>query len=147
MLSYDWLFVTLWNPLSFIVSFSLLELMSIELVMLYHHLILCYPFLLLPSSFPASESFPMSQLFASGGQSTAISASASVLPMNSQDWFALGLTGLFSLHSKGLSRNLQCHNLKVSLLYAIYSSTYYYIIYSYCKLEIWTRITFCWYYS
>ena len=53
-------------------------------------------------SFPASESFPMSQFFTSGGQS--IGASVSVLPMNSQDWFPLGLTGLISLKSKGLSR-------------------------------------------
>ena len=55
-------------------------------------------------SFPASGSFPMSQLFASGGQSTGASTSASVLPMNIQDWFPLGLTGLISLQSKGLSR-------------------------------------------
>ena len=55
-------------------------------------------------SFPASGSFPMSQLFASGGQSIGASALSSVLPMNSQDWFPLGLTGLISLQSKGLSR-------------------------------------------
>jgi len=55
-------------------------------------------------SFPASGSFPMSQFFASGGQSIAVSASASVLPMNIQDWFPLGWTGLISLQSKGLSR-------------------------------------------
>ena len=53
-------------------------------------------------SFPASGSFPVSQFFTSGGQS--IGASASVLPMNIQDWFPLGWTGLFSLQSKGLSR-------------------------------------------
>ena len=55
-------------------------------------------------SFPASGSFPMSQLFASGGQSTRASASASVLLRNIQDWFPLGLTGLISLQFKGLSR-------------------------------------------
>ena len=55
-------------------------------------------------SFPASGSFPMSQLFTSGCQSTGASASVSVLPMNIQDWFSLGLTGLISLQSKGLSR-------------------------------------------
>ena len=55
-------------------------------------------------SFPASGSFPMSQFFASGGQSYGISASASVLPMNIQDWFPLGWTGWISLQSKGLSR-------------------------------------------
>ena len=60
------------------------------------------PFSSCLQSFQASESFPMSQFFSSGGQS--IGASASVLPMNIQDWFPLGLTGLISLQSKGLSR-------------------------------------------
>ena len=55
-------------------------------------------------SFPASGSFWMSQFFASGGQSIGVSASASVFPKNSQDWFPLRLTGLISLQSKGLSR-------------------------------------------
>ena len=55
-------------------------------------------------SFPASESFPVSQFFSSGGQSTGVAASASVLPMNIQDWFPLGWTGWISLQSKGLSR-------------------------------------------
>ena len=55
-------------------------------------------------SFPASGSFPMSQFFSSGGQSTGVSASASVLPMSIQDWFPLRLTGWISLQSKGLSR-------------------------------------------
>ena len=57
-----------------------------------------------PLPFPASGSFPMSQLFASGGQSTGVSASTSVLPMNTQDWSLLGWTGWNSLQSKGLSR-------------------------------------------
>ena len=57
-----------------------------------------------PQSFPASGSFPMSCLFASGGQSTGPLASVSVLPMNIQGWFPWGLTGLLSLLSKGLSR-------------------------------------------
>ena len=57
-----------------------------------------------PLSFPASGSFQMSQLFTSGGQSIGVSASASVLPMNIQDWFPLGLTGWISMLSKGLSR-------------------------------------------
>ena len=55
-------------------------------------------------SFPASGSFPMRQFFTSGGQSIGASASTSVLPMNNQDWFPLGLTGLISLQSKGLSK-------------------------------------------
>ena len=57
-----------------------------------------------PQSLPASESFPMSQLFTWGGQSIGVSASASVLPMNTQDWSPLGWTGWISLQSKGLSR-------------------------------------------
>ena len=62
------------------------------------------PFSSLPQSFPASGSFPMSQFFASGGQSTGVSTSASVLPMNTQDWSPLGLTGWITSQSKGLSR-------------------------------------------
>ena len=61
------------------------------------------PFSSSPQSFPTSGSFPMSQLFASGGQSIGVSASTSVLPMNTQDW-SLGWTGWISLQSKGLSR-------------------------------------------
>ena len=61
------------------------------------------PFSSCPQSLPASGSFPMSQLFAWGGQSTGVSASASVLPMNTQDWSPLGWTG-WILQSKGLSR-------------------------------------------
>ena len=55
-------------------------------------------------SFPGSGSFPVRQLFASGGQSTGVSASTSVLTMNTQDWSPLGWTGWISLQSKGLSR-------------------------------------------
>ena len=62
------------------------------------------PFSSCPQSLPASGSFPMSQFFASGGQSTGVSASASVLPMNTQDWSPLGWTGWISLQSKGPSR-------------------------------------------
>ena len=68
------------------------------------HLILCHPLLLQPSIFPTSASFQMSQFFTSSGQSIGVSASASVLPMNIQDWFSLGWTGWISLLSKGLSR-------------------------------------------
>ena len=83
------LFVIPWTAarqasLSITNSQSLLKLMSIEPVMPSNHLILCCPFLLLPSSFPASGSFLVSQLFTSGGQSIGVSASASVLPMNIQ---------------------------------------------------------------
>ena len=62
------------------------------------------PFSSCPQSFPVSGSFPMSQLFTSGGQSIGVSASASVLPMNTQGWSPLGWTGWISLQSKGLSR-------------------------------------------
>ena len=109
-LSHVWLFVTPWTAahqasLSFTISWSLLRLMSIELVMLSNRLILCRPPLLLClQSFPASGSFPTSQFFTSGGQSTGASASASVLPTNIQGWFPSGLTSLISLQSKGLSR-------------------------------------------
>ena len=62
------------------------------------------PFSSCPQSLPASKSFPMSQLFAGGGQSIGFSALASVLPMNTQDWSPLEWTGWISLRSKGLSR-------------------------------------------
>ena len=62
------------------------------------------PFFFCPHSFPASGSFPVSQLFASDGQRIGFSASTSVLPMNTQDWSPLGWTGWISLQSKGLSR-------------------------------------------
>ena len=65
-----------------------------------HH----FPFSSCLQSFPASESFPMSQFFTSGGPSIGVSASTLVIPMNTQDWFPLGWTGLISLQSKGLSR-------------------------------------------
>ena len=83
---------------------SLLKLMSIVTVIPSNHLILRRPLLPLPSSFPSSGSFQMSQFFASGDQSIGVSASASVFPMNIQDWFPLRWTGWISLQSKGLSR-------------------------------------------
>ena len=84
------------------VSRSLLRFMSTELGMLSNHFrSSAAPFSFCPQSFPASGSFPMSWLFASGGQSVGASVSASVLPMNIQGWFPLGLTGLISLQSTG----------------------------------------------
>ena len=91
---------TLCNNMDFTVSQSLLKLMSIELVMPSNHLILCRPLLLLSSVFLASGSFLMSQFFTSSGQSIGASASSSVLPVNIQDWFPLGLTDLISLQSQ-----------------------------------------------
>ena len=81
-----------------------LKLMAIELVMPSGRLILCCPLSSCPQCFSASQSLPMCGLFTSGGQSIGVSASASVLPMNIQDWFPLGLTDWISLQSKGLSR-------------------------------------------
>ena len=101
---------------SFIISLSLFKLVFFESVMPSDQLILCRPLLLLLQSFPASGSFPVSHVFASGGQSIGASASASVLPMNIQGWFPLGLTGLISLLSKGLSNLLQHHTSKLSIL-------------------------------
>ena len=108
-LSRVWLFATPWiaarqASLSITNSQSLLKLMSIELVMPSSHLILCHPLSSFPQSLPASRSFPMSQLFAWGGQSTGVSAPASVLPMNTQDLSPLGWTGWIFLQSKVLSR-------------------------------------------
>ena len=75
------------------------------------------PFSSCLQSFPVSGSFPMSQFFVSDCQSIGVSASASVLPMNIQDWFPLGWTGLISLQSKGLSSLLQHHSSKASILW------------------------------
>ena len=77
--------------------------MPIESVMPSNHLILCRPFSYCLQSFPASESFPISWFFASGGQSTGASGPASVLPMSIQVYFPLGLIDLISLLFKGLS--------------------------------------------
>jgi len=84
-------------------SWSSSKLMSIESVTQSSHHILCCPLLLLPPTPPASDSFPMSQLFAWGGQSIGVSALASVLPKNTQDWSPSEWTGWISLQSKGLS--------------------------------------------
>ena len=84
------------------------------------------PFSSCLQSFPASGSFQMSQLFAWGGQSIGISASASVLPMNTQDWSPLGWTGWISLHSKGLSRvfsNTTIKSINALALSFLYRST------------------------
>ena len=97
-------------------SWSPLKLMSIESVMPSNHLILCCPLLLTPSIFPGIRSFPMSQFFASGGQSIEVSASTSVLPKHSRlisfriDWFDL-------LVVQGTLKSLiQHYSLKASIL-------------------------------
>ena len=91
------------TSLSFTSSWSLLKLMSIEPMMPSNHLSLCHPLILPPSIFPRLGSSLMSQFFASGGQNIGASVSASVLPRNIQDWFPLGLTGVISLQTRGLS--------------------------------------------
>ena len=103
------LFVTPWTAarqasLSITNSRNLLKPRSIALVMPSNHIILCCPLLLLLSILPSIRVFPMSCLFTSGDQSIGVSSSASVLPMNIENWFPLELTGLISLQSKGLSR-------------------------------------------
>ena len=121
LLSCIWLFATPWTAagqasLSITSSQRLLKLRSIESVMPSKHLNLCHPLLLLPSSFPASGSFPMSQFFTSGGQNIGVSASASILPMNIQmisfriDWLDL-------LAVQGTLKSLlQHHSSKASIL-------------------------------
>ena len=102
-------FVTLWTAacqasLSITSSQSLLKLLSIVSVMPSNISSSVIPFSSCLQYVPASGFFPMCHLFASGGHSIGVLASASVFPMNIQDWFPLGLTGLISLQSKGLSR-------------------------------------------
>ena len=91
--------------LSFTISWSLLRFMSTESVMLFTISPSVAVFPSCPQSFSESGSFPVSQLFTSGGQSTEASVSASVLVMSTQGWFSKGLTDLISLLSKGLSKS------------------------------------------
>ena len=114
-------FATPWSvaqqaSLSFTISWSLLKLMSIELVMPCKYLSSVIPFSSCLQSFPASGSFQMSQFFASGGQSIGVSPSASVLPMNIQGWSFLGLTGFYLLAVQETLKNLlQHHRSEVSI--------------------------------
>ena len=109
LLSCVWLFAISWAAacqasLSIANSQNLLKLMSIELVMPSNHLILCHPLLLLPSIFPSIRVFSNESVLQSGGQSIGVSASASALPMDIQDWFPLRWTGWISLQSRGILR-------------------------------------------
>ena len=120
------LFVTPWTEarqalLSCSISWSLLKLMSIELVVLSNITSSVALFSSCPQSFPVPGSFTMSWLFASGGQSIGTSDSASIPSVNIQDWFPLGLTGLISLQSKLFSRSclLQHHSSKASILWRL----------------------------
>ena len=108
-LSHVWPFATPWTAacqasLSITNSWRPPKPMSIVSVMPSNHLILYRPLLLLPSIFPSIRVFSIGQLSVSGGQSIGVSASTSVLPMNTQDWSPLGWTGWICLLSKGLSR-------------------------------------------
>ena len=109
LLSHVRLFATPWiaarqASLSITNSQNLLKLKFIESMMPSSHLNSLIPFSSHPQSLPASGSFPVSQLFAWGGQRIGVSVSASVLPMNTQDWSPSGWNGWISLQSKGLSR-------------------------------------------
>ena len=116
------LFATPWtaarqSSLSITNSRSLLKLMSIDSVMPSNHLILFCPFYSHLQSFPASGSFPVSQLFASGGQSSGDSDSAAVPPMNIQGWFTLRFRFDFLAVQKTLKSLFQHHSSKVSILW------------------------------
>ena len=98
-------------------KWSLLKFMSFELMMPYNYLILCDLLLLLPSIFPSIRVFPMCQLFASTGQRTGASASASVLPMNIHSWFPFRIDQFDLLVIRGtLESLLQHRSLKVLIL-------------------------------
>ena len=102
-------------------------LLEFESVMLSNHLILCHPFSSCSQSFPASGSFPVRWLLASGGQSTGASASAPVLPVNFQGWFPLGMIGLLSLLSKELFESSpapQYESINFSVLSLLYGPTH-----------------------
>ena len=108
-LSHGWLFATPWTALrqaslSITNSRSPPEPMSIESMMQSNHFVLFTHFSSCPQSFPAPWFFPVSQFFVLGGQSIGGSALATVLPVNIQGWFPLGLTDSISLLSRGLSR-------------------------------------------
>ena len=105
LLSHLRLFVTPWTTalqasLSITNARTSPKFMSIESVIPFNYFILCCPLLHLPSIFPRSGSFPISQFFPSGGQNTGVSVAISILPMNTQDWSPLGWTGWISLQSK-----------------------------------------------
>ena len=117
--------------LSFTISWILFRLMSIESMMPSNHLILCHPLLLLPSTFPSIRVFSNESVLCIRWWSIGASASASVLPMNIQGWFPLGLTGLIFLLSKELSSLLRHHSLKASIWHSDFfmvQLSYLYII-------------------
>ena len=124
-LSLVWLFGPQWTAarqasLSIINSWSLPKFMSIESVIPSNHLILCCALLLPPSIFTSIRLFSNESVLCIAGQSIGVSASVSVLPMNTQDWSHLGWTGWISMQPKGLSRVfLQHHSSKESILWCL----------------------------
>ena len=108
---------------------SWLKYMPVVLVTPSNHLVLCHAFSSFSQSFPASGSFQMNRLFTSSGQRFVASASASILPINIQSWFPLGLTVLISLLSRGLSRVFSSatvwnHQFFGAQLYFLWSSSH-----------------------
>ena len=146
-LSHVQFFVTTWTAarqasLSFI-SQSLLKLMSIEAVMPSNYLILCCPFSFCPQSFPASGSFPVSQLFTSDDQNSGASVSATVLPTSIQSWFPLRLTVLVSLLSKefsGVFLSTRGQRLWCSAFFTVQLSQLYMTTGKTAALTMWTFV-------
>ena len=105
------------------------------------------PFSSCPQSFPTSGSFPVSWLFASGGQSIGASASVSVLLMNIQGWFPLGLTDLSSLQSKGLSRAFSNPTIRKHQFFSaqpsLWSNSFWSIVHDYWKSQSFDYMHFC----
>ena len=120
---------------------SFLKLMSIELVMPSNHLILCRPLLLLPSIFPSIRVFSNSWLFASGGQNIGVSASASasVLSMNIQGWFPLGLLAVYPCYPRGSQESFlapQFEGISFSALSLLYGPALT-SVHDYWKKQFW----------
>ena len=133
------------GSLSFTMSYRLLKFMSNKSVILSNRLILCHPHLLLPSIFPSIKVFSMNWLFASGGQSIGASASASLLLMNIQECFPLGLTGWVYLRVQGTlkepSPTPHIKSISSLVLSCLYGSTLT-SIHDYCKTIALTVQTF-----
>ena len=152
LLSHVRLFVIPWTAaclasLSFTISWSLLRLMSIESVMPSNHLVICHLLLFLSSIFTSIRVFTDELLFTLGGQSIEASASASVLPMNIQGWFPLGLNGLILLVAQGTLKSLlQYHSSKASILQC---SAFFYCpaltcLHDYRKNHSFDSMDLCW---
>ena len=139
--------LTLWDPMNcskpgfpgFMISQNLLKFMSIESLMPSNHLLLCCPLLLLPSIFPCIRVFPRS-FSAFHIRLQSIGTSTSVIPINIQDWFALGLTSLISLLSKELSKFLSSTQFESIHFFMIQFSHLYMTTKKTIALTIWTFV-------